>query len=392
MPWPPAAGNRTTHTVNGVVTTNSFDLANRLTASGATTYSYDPNGNQTGRVAGGVTTSYAYNALDQLTAVTTPTTTASYAYNGDGLRVAKTVGGTTTRFAWDHLGLPVVLADGDEYVWGQGLVSRLASGSGALTYAHADGLGSIRLLTDGSGAVAGTKLYDAFGASRGQTGTQLSFGYTGEQEDAESGLVYLRARYLDPSTGRFLTTDPVPGTLEHPASQHGWTYVENRPLRWVDRTGESPGDPQESLEQEPGPRDPFPMGGPWGGPTVRPPSQPSTPTGNAARRGPPNPNGSRGGPAHQEKIKERIDELLAKGHNLLGGGRTMKEEWLRNPFGKNPRGRRPDITTRDPIGNVHRENVGRTSSKGDPVTREQRALDDIERWTGCRPDFVPYDR
>ena len=64
----------------------------------------------------------------------------------------------------------------------------------ATTYTHSDGLGSIRLLTDSTGASVGSQAYAAFGATRTQTGVQLAFTYTGEQVDPESGLVYLRAR------------------------------------------------------------------------------------------------------------------------------------------------------------------------------------------------------
>jgi RHS repeat-associated protein len=230
-----AAGNRTTHTVNGVLTTNTFDAANRMTASGTATYTYDTNGNQTGRTLAGVATTYSYDALNRLAGIG-GAITASYSYNGDGLRTSKTTGGTTTTYTWDPAALPVVLADGDEYVWGNGLLSQVTAG-GAATYAHADGLGSIRLLTDGTGAAVGTKQYDAFGAVRAQTGTQLYFGYTGEQMDAESGLVYLRARYLNVDTGRFLSVDPFPGTITRPASQHAYLYTGANPINWTDPTG-----------------------------------------------------------------------------------------------------------------------------------------------------------
>jgi RHS repeat-associated protein len=228
-------GNRTSHTINGVVKMNSFDDANRMTASGTDSYTYDANGNQTSKTIGSVTTTYSYDALDRLTGISGPVT-ASYAYNGDGLRVSKTVGGTTTRFTWDVLGIGQVIADGNEYVWGHGLVGQVTAG-GTATYAHADGLGSIRLLTDAMGAVVGTKQYDAFGAARSTTGLTLPFGYTGEQEGAESGLVYLRARFMDPQTARFAGKDPWPGYAVDPSSQHSYTYGRNNPNRWTDPSG-----------------------------------------------------------------------------------------------------------------------------------------------------------
>jgi len=57
--------------------------------------------------------------------------------------------------------------------------------------------------------------------------------------DSESGLVYLRARYYDPKTGRFLSPDPHPGSAGEPASQHAYTYAQNNPVRYTDPTGRS---------------------------------------------------------------------------------------------------------------------------------------------------------
>jgi RHS repeat-associated protein len=228
-------GNRISHTVNGTPKTNTFDDADRMTASGTDTYTYDANGNQTGKTVGSVTTTYTYDPLDRLTGISGPVT-ASYASNGDGLRVSKTVGGATTRFTWDVLGIGQVIGDGNEYVWGVGLISQVTVG-GTATYAQQDGLGSVRLLTDAMGAAVGTKQYDAFGAARSTIGVTLPFGYTGEQEDAESGLVYLRARHLDPNSGRFTSLDLIPGTLEDPLTQNAYTYAENDPVNRVDPTG-----------------------------------------------------------------------------------------------------------------------------------------------------------
>jgi RHS repeat-associated protein len=60
-----------------------------------------------------------------------------------------------------------------------------------------------------------------------------------EQRDPGSGLRYLRARYYDPGTGRFLSRDPVRGWRTEPQSQHGYSYAHNNPVRWRDPTGRS---------------------------------------------------------------------------------------------------------------------------------------------------------
>jgi RHS repeat-associated protein len=230
-----ATGNRTSITINSVTTTNTFDAGDRLTSSdsGAVPYGYDDHGNLTSRTEGGVTTSYGYDSLNRLTSVTGGT---SYSYNGDGLRVSKTVSSSTTPFTWDPSGIGTLLSDGDDYLWGNGLIGRIDASSD-ITYAHQDGLGSIRLITDDTGAVVGTTEYDAFGAQRATTGVQYRLGYTGEQLDAETGFVYLRARYYDPGQGRFLTKDPWPGRTGDPPSLHRYAYVSNGPINYSDPTG-----------------------------------------------------------------------------------------------------------------------------------------------------------
>jgi RHS repeat-associated protein len=143
------------------------------------------------------------------------------------------------------------------------LLIQVPSGGGAHTVA-ADALGSPRLVTDASGTVVGTTQFDAFGAVKQQSGTAASVGFTGEQQDSESGLVYLRARYYDPRTGRFLSKDPLSGCGGSPASQHAYAYAYNNPLRFTDRTGRAVDDSGDiGFDNEPlpaghGPDEPLP--------------------------------------------------------------------------------------------------------------------------------------
>ncbi|MEW6649960.1 MAG: RHS repeat-associated core domain-containing protein, partial [Chloroflexota bacterium] len=53
-----------------------------------------------------------------------------------------------------------------------------------------------------------------------------------------TGLLYLRARYYAPQWGQFLTRDPFPGLLTHPATQAPYPYALNNPLRYTDPSGE----------------------------------------------------------------------------------------------------------------------------------------------------------
>jgi RHS repeat-associated protein len=222
-------GNRTTLTVNGTPTSYSYDNADELTQVGSTAYGYDANGNQTSR--GGDT--FTYDPENRLTQSVIGGQTSESVYNGDGLRVSHTVGGATTNYTWDvAAGLPDVLQDGtNTYVYGIGLISA-TDGSGNQTYFLHDGLGSTVALTDGSGNVTATYAYDAFGAVRSQTGGATNpWQFTGQQLDADSSLYFLRARYYDPSTGRFLGRDPLSASL------NPYSYADNNPVNATDPSG-----------------------------------------------------------------------------------------------------------------------------------------------------------
>ncbi len=108
--------------------------------------------------------------------------------------------------------------------------------SGTWGYVLPDHLGSVRTETDALGQVTVARSFDPFGVPLQADGGN-PFGYTGEQQDAGTGLVFLRARYYQPNTGRFLTRDPWPGGDLRPQSMNGWSYVEGNPVNWVDPTG-----------------------------------------------------------------------------------------------------------------------------------------------------------
>jgi RHS repeat-associated protein len=61
--------------------------------------------------------------------------------------------------------------------------------------------------------------------------------FTGERWEAYSQLLFLRARYYEPSSGRFLTKDPWSGDLQHPLTLQGWLYVRNNPTNAIDPSG-----------------------------------------------------------------------------------------------------------------------------------------------------------
>ncbi len=212
----------------------SYDAKDRIVGN-----SYDANGNT---LTSGART-FAYDSRNRLASVTGAVTML---YDGDGNRVAK---GATAYLVDDNnpTGLPQVveeIAGGSavrNYTYGLERISQtqFVNGAWVTSYYGYDGHGDVRFLTDASGAVTDTYEYDAWGNVLSSTGsTPNVYRYQGEQYDVESGLYYLRARYFDALTGRFLTTDPQSGAAAEPRSQHPYLYASADPVNGKDPRGE----------------------------------------------------------------------------------------------------------------------------------------------------------
>jgi|SRR5579862_655442 len=90
----------------------------------------------------------------------------------------------------------------------------------------------------GSRTITDTYDYDAFGNEVHSTGTTPhNYLYRGEQWDPDLGLYYLRARYYNPTTGRFMSRDPEDGVSHIPASPHKYLYAGGDPINRIDPTG-----------------------------------------------------------------------------------------------------------------------------------------------------------
>ena len=217
-----------------------YDDANELTSStpdggSATSYAYDTRGNRTSRTPPGASAvTYGWDLANRMTSANSGA--ATYAYDGDGLRASKTVGGVTTAFTWDASGgLPLAVKVGTtSVVYGPGgLPLQQVASDGTTHWFFHDQLGSARALTSSAGAVVGTWAYDPYGSVVASSGTATTaFGFTGEYTDAETGFVYLRARYYDPATGQFLSRDPLVSQTGEP-----YGYVGGNPLNDSDPSG-----------------------------------------------------------------------------------------------------------------------------------------------------------
>jgi RHS repeat-associated protein len=232
------AGNRTGMSVGSDVVFSTYDAANRLQSVGGETVTWDGNGNMLSKGA----TVYKYDSQNRLLDVRTADRVIQMAYDGANRRVTRAVDGVKTTYGYDeHAELAHVAQEANgQRTQLYGLAGNVlwdsTSDQGRLYY-HQDRLGSSAAMTRPDGSVAGRRTYDAFGAPRQSTDLPGSIWFAGEQYDPESQLIYLRARYYDPTTGRFATSDPHPPDYRVPQSLNRYVYAANNPLRYTDPTG-----------------------------------------------------------------------------------------------------------------------------------------------------------
>ncbi|MFR5797228.1 MAG: RHS repeat-associated core domain-containing protein [Oscillospiraceae bacterium] len=106
------------------------------------------------------------------------------------------------------------------------------------TYYTQNAHGDVVNLTDKDGKVTKSYRYDAFGVEKNiDENDTNAFRYCGEYYDAEMGTIYLRARYYNPSTGRFISRDSFAGRRSDPLSLNLYTYCRNNPIRFIDPSG-----------------------------------------------------------------------------------------------------------------------------------------------------------
>ncbi len=246
-------GNRLQQTIEEgsgpAVIASTYDDWDRLLTAASTGYGWDANGNLSSQDG----TAYRWDPDSRLTAVTLGDgTVVESVYDAAGNRARTSVappGGPTT--AVDYLvdtagGLSHVVAavagGSIETLYtraGDQLIGLYRPASGTTRYYHADGLGSVRALSDEAGAVTDRYAYDAFGSLLSHTGSDANpYTFAGESLDSATGLYYLRARHYEPGSGRFLSVDAWPGTAGDPMSAHRYLYAGADPVNYTDPTGQ----------------------------------------------------------------------------------------------------------------------------------------------------------
>ena len=247
-----ASGNLTQRKDAAGTTTLSYDQDDRLLKQsgpgGSLTFHNDGRGNRTGASGSGGSRVFSYDALDRLTGAKVGGASISYGYDAQGLLVHRSAGTKMVRC----LRAPSPLTGRSEclmrydgingslvgvYVFDvHGVVSR--HGGSARRYAHRGLHGSVVALSDSGGSKTASYDYDPFGAPRGaKPAESFIYGYAGAMRDETSGLIYLRARWYDPHTARFVTADRARADQQDPRTINRYVYVMADPLNKIDPSG-----------------------------------------------------------------------------------------------------------------------------------------------------------
>jgi RHS repeat-associated protein len=275
--------------------------------------------------------------------------------------------------------------------------------SDGVTYLHNDFAGSPMAATDSTGAVVWKENYNPYGSrnvnASAEAGNRVSF--HAKPLDQETGLSYFGARYYDPVLGRFMGTDSARFSAGNLHSFNRYAYGNNNPYRYVDPDGR--------------------MAISWavlvglGAGAVHyamaPPQQQAAMKESLTRLGQavhdavqsgwnlvfneesaegekkvPNPNGRKGGAEHQAVVDEVEADIEARGL------KPEREVHVRTPGG-DKENRFADVGARDANGDlVELHQVGKEKKNGEPISREQKAINDINRATGLDTQFHPYNR
>jgi len=219
-------------------------LASRTVTGGPnTSYGYNTRGARTTSTVAAfnqtpaITTNYTYDSRGALASVALPGAVTSYTSDGTSLRQSRTASGTTKPFTWaTNFGISRLLDDGTySYVYGPSAtpIAQVNDSTGAVEYLHGDLIGSTRLSTNATGAATGSTVYDTYGKRVAHTGpSDSAIGFSGNWTDPTTGLIYLRARDYDPTTGQFLAVDPASSQTHQP-----YAYANNNPLQLTDPLG-----------------------------------------------------------------------------------------------------------------------------------------------------------
>src|SRR3989344_8441422 len=155
--------------------------------------------------------------------------TASYIFTGneDSFNVQQNVAQqeTSQSVTTQESNLPI------SYIYSAGRVAKIQDNQ--IIYFSSDNVGSTSIQTDNLGNIKTKSNYLPFGKelSFSSIGKE-KYQFTGKEYDYESSLNYFNARYYNPSSGKFISNDPI-----FKPTEGGYQYVRNNPLTITDLSG-----------------------------------------------------------------------------------------------------------------------------------------------------------
>ncbi|MBK9453193.1 MAG: RHS repeat-associated core domain-containing protein [Bacteroidetes bacterium] len=248
------------HRVFNSASSTPFELSNLATdieyAGTVVNYTFDDNGNMLTEGAG---RSFEWDFADQLRGFAEGTTTAAYYYDAGGNRVKKVV-----RKSASLKEVTVYIDGGFEYLYtldgtntvddeyneihvmdGRSRVARIKVENGIadeVKYNLEDHLGNASFTLSEAGSLINREEYFPFGETSFGSYLIKRYRYNGKERDEESGLYYYGARYYAPWTCRFVSLDPLAGSMPDSSPN---CYAANNPVVLVDVDGLAPGGGQE---------------------------------------------------------------------------------------------------------------------------------------------------
>ena len=234
-------GNIQTKTQNGTITNYRYkDGTDRLMNYGSEEFAYDNLGNPT---------TYRNMPCEwekgrQLKSITDGTNTVTFTYDEFGERISKTAGGITTNYVYENGKLlrEITGSEKIDFIYGAEGIIGIRIGNENYLY-RKNVYGDVTEIYSDNGTLVGKYSYTAFGecivkVNEGGIAEKNPIRYRGYYYDEETGLYYLKSRYYDPVTGRFITIDDI--SYIDPETINGlnlYAYCNNNPISNVDPNG-----------------------------------------------------------------------------------------------------------------------------------------------------------
>ncbi|MEO6084112.1 MAG: RHS repeat-associated core domain-containing protein [Umezawaea sp.] len=237
-----AIGNRTKETdrKTGQVRDYTYPAAGQprphaVTTIGADRFEYDTSGKSTLRIVGGATQSLDWDVLGRLAKLADSTKgETSFVYDADGTRlIRRDPNGTTLYLGATELHLPAGGQPKATRYYTQGDVTVAVRTPAGVQWQLSDRQDSAELSIEATTGKVSRRRYLPYGGDRSTADSwPTERGFLNKTKDTSTGLSHLDAREYDPSTGQFLSVDPMVGETGTP-----YGYAANNPVTYSDPTG-----------------------------------------------------------------------------------------------------------------------------------------------------------